>query len=400
MIWTNQKSIKEHLQRLWERGELLRHDIRLCTVIENENENIFPLRLPLKAPNSSELSSKFGEVRQWIAELVATPGIRIEWREVNHRILGKQRLPDSLWLDSREQALAFINKQVEAKCFAELVNITHAQQTRLLPWLHKRPLQALALNEQWPQLLAVVAWLIANPRPHIYLRQIDLPGIHSKFIETHKSVFAELFDMCLPASAIDDTKTGATQFAARYGFLDKPSRIRFRLLDPDLHLIDGTQYADISLDAKNFAQLQLPIQHVFITENEINFLAFPLHPKAIVIFGAGYGWDALAQANWLQQCNLHYWGDIDTHGFAILNQLRHRFPHVNSFLMDQTSLLHHQAMWGHEPQQVLHDLDLLTTEERLVYDQLRDNRLQKNLRLEQEQLGFEWLVECLKNKGV
>ena len=34
------------------------------------------------------------------------------------------------------------------------------------------------------------------------------------------------------------------------------------------------------------------IRRVFITENEINFLAFPRMKEAIVIFGAGYGWDA------------------------------------------------------------------------------------------------------------
>ena len=36
------------------------------------------------------------------------------------------------------------------------------------------------------RLLDVVTWLRAHPRPGIYLRQVDLPGIHSKFIERHK----------------------------------------------------------------------------------------------------------------------------------------------------------------------------------------------------------------------
>jgi hypothetical protein len=49
----------------------------------------------------------------------------------------------------------------------------------------------------------------------------------------------------------------------------------------------------------------------------------------------GYGFDNLAAALWLQQKDIYYWGDIDTHGFAILNQLRGFFPHAVSFLMDQ-----------------------------------------------------------------
>ena len=28
-------------------------------------------------------------------------------------------------------------------------------------------------------------------------------------------------------------------------------------------------------------------------------------------------WDALAKARWLSRCKIHYWGDIDTHGFGL-----------------------------------------------------------------------------------
>ena len=49
----------------------------------------------------------------------------------------------------------------------------------------------------------------------------------------------------------------------------------------------------------------------------------------MVIFGAGYGFEMLAGADWwLQVVGFIYWGDIDTHGFAILDQLRRRFGHV------------------------------------------------------------------------
>ena len=95
---------------------------------------------------------------------------------------------------------------------------------------------------------------------------------------------------------------------------------------------------DVTLDAESFADLDIPVRRVFITENETNFLAFPPACEAIVIFGAGYGWDALATAHWLARCGIHYWGDIDTHGFAILDQLRARFEHVESFLMDRDNL--------------------------------------------------------------
>ncbi len=116
-------------------------------------------------------------------------------------------------------------------------------------------------------------------------------------------------------------------------------------------------------------------------------------PGAIVIFGSGYGWDALAQARWLERCAIHYWGDIDTHGFAILDQLRKCFSHVDSFLMDRASLDAHIAFWGREDKPQRGDLHRLTAEESGLYDDLRNDRIREGLRLEQEHLSFAWVRE-------
>ena len=107
--------------------------------------------------------------------------------------------------------------------FRSLLDATQLQPA-LLPWLQRQPRRALALAEVWPQLLDVVAWLQAHPRPDIYLRQVDLPGIHSKLIEAQRGVLSELLDLALPAEAINTMASGATQFARRYGFRDKPLR--------------------------------------------------------------------------------------------------------------------------------------------------------------------------------
>jgi len=147
--------------------------------------------------------------------------------------------------------------------------------------------------------------------------------------------------------------------------------------------------ADYTISAAAFARLDPAVHRVFITENEINFLAFPPAAESLVVFGAGYGFDALAPAAWLHQRALHYWGDIDTHGFAILDQLRSDFPHVLSFLMDRDTLLAHEDQWVTEPQPTLRDLPLLDGDERRLYDDLRWRRLREEpLRLEQERIAF------------
>ncbi|WP_424859140.1 DUF3322 domain-containing protein [Tepidimonas sp. HKU77] len=392
MSWTTPADLRAQVQRLWDRGDLLRAAVT--------DTVLWPLRLNLKIPSSADLSDRFEAVREWVRAIADTPQVRIEWREWNHRVQGTQRLPVAVWLDTLQDALAFIGKARQAQRFEAVWQQTAATQPVLLAWLSRRPLQALALADRWGRLLAVVAWLQAHPRPGVYLRQVDVPGVDSKFIEGHRGVLAELLDLALPPEVIELDATGVAQFARRFGFLDKPVRIRFRLLDPSLPSLPGClsspqSLPDITLDAASFAALTLPARRVFITENETNFLAFPPAAGAIVVFGAGYGWEPLARASWLHRCELHYWGDIDTHGFAILDHLRGYFPHAASFLMDRETLLAHRLHWGEEPDPARHDLARLTAEETAVYDDLRFDRHQPRLRLEQERVGFGWLCDRL-----
>jgi hypothetical protein len=384
MSWTTSADLRAQVQRVWDRGDLLSAAVSGAV--------LWPLRLTLKAPSAADLSDRFEAVRDWVRTVADTPHVRIDWREWNHRVQGTQRLPAVVWVDSLQDALALTGKVGQAECFERLWQQTVVAQPALLPWMTRRPLHALELADRWERILAIVAWVQTHPRPGVYLRQVDVPGVDSKFIEAHRSVLTELLDSALPPEAVDARASGTAQFARRFGFLDKPVRIRWRLLDPTLPTLPGCGgLPDIALDAESFAALALPVERVYITENETNFLAFPQVVRAIVVFGAGYGWEALARAVWLHRCRLHYWGDIDTHGFAILNQLRGHFPHATSFLMDRETLLAHRPHWGEEPEPARHDLSRLTTEEAAVYDDLRFDRHQPRLRLEQERVGFGWL---------
>jgi hypothetical protein len=380
--WTTVADLRAQVLRRWDKGELL---AELAAPGE-----LFPLRLSLRGPTSSELSERFDEVRAWAAGLqrAGDAGCRLVMREVRHRVIGQNSLPDEAWVDALDDALRLIGKARESRVFQTVLEATQRQPS-LLPWLRRQPLRALALAEAWPQLLGIVAWLQAHPCPGIYLRQVDLPGIHSKLIEAQRGVLAELLDLALPAQSIDATASGASQFARRYGFRDKPQRVRLRFLDPEHPAwVPGTD-ADYTVSRDAFARLAPNVRRVFITENEINFLALPPAAGSLVVFGAGYGFDALAQAAWLQQRDVHYWGDIDTHGFAILDQLRAHVPRARSFLMDHDTLLAHQAQWTLEPQPTQRDLPRLNEAERRLYDDLRWCRLRgEPLRLEQERIAF------------
>jgi hypothetical protein len=388
MRWTTPADLRSQVHRLWDRGVLL-------AALSGQKTG-FPRRLTLKGPDSRDLSDRFPEVRAWIAQLSsAQKHYRIEWRNVRHRVLGTNEIPAAIWIDTLDDALGLIGKRRAAEQFTALVSLTRECHPELVPWLAKRPLRALELADNWPHLLDIVAWLLRHPRPGIYLRQIDLPGVHSKFIERHRVVLGELFDLALPPDKIDTEFTGVDGFCGRYGFRDKPSRVRFRILDSGLALIPADSARDITLTTAAFSELNMPVTNVFVTENEINFLAFPHLRGAIVIFGAGYGFENLAGAPWLRERDIGYWGDIDTHGFAILNQFRGFFPQATSFLMDRRTLLAHRSLWGVEAQPETGTLNRLDPEESALYDELRQHRWGDRIRLEQERIGFNFLLEAL-----
>ena len=389
MNWTKFSDIKGQVNRLWDRGKLL-------TAIVT-GESVFPYRLTLKRPTSADLVEKFVDVRKWVDDLKGGDGkhYRIVWREINHRVVGRNSLPYEIWMDSLEDALALIGKRAEAATFQRMVAETRQRRPELMPWLARYPLKALHLASDWTRFLDIIDWLTAHPRPGVYLRQIDLPGIHTKFIEGHRGVLTELFDLALPPAAMDEAMRGVSGFCRRYGFRDKPLRIRFRILDPRHALVASATDQDITLSDDTFADLRLSLQRVFITENETNFLAFPKMEDSMILFGAGYGFDMLAKAAWLRDCEVYYWGDIDTHGFAILDQLRVRLQQARSFLMDRETLMAHHAHWVTEQAPLKRPLANLSPEENALYEDLWHDRLGRRVRLEQERIGFTWLQRFL-----
>ena len=182
-------------------------------------------------------------------------------------------------------------------------------------------------------------------------------------------------------------------FEPRYGLASKPVQIRFRILDERLAIQGLT---DLAVPAREFAGLDLPVERVFITENEINGVAFPAVPGSLVIFGLGYGLDRLSEVRWLHRRALHYWGDIDTYGFHILDRLRALFPDAQSFLMDRETLLEHAPLWVREGNPYDGELLRLNSAERALYDDLRHNRPGERVRLEQERIPYGWLERALE----
>ncbi len=391
--------IKKKALSRWNQGKVLRSWLGV--------ELIFPLVLPAGKPTTSLLLKNFAQVRSWKSTLESHSlchvghGYRIEYTEINHRQFGHQRLPKSIIFESVDELAAFIGKRGDITRFANILKRIRQQQPGLRNWVERYPLKALTQENNWSRLLAVLEYFKAHPRPGRYLRELDIPDVDTKFIEQHKGLIKELLDIVLPAELIDDTVTGLSRFGfeRRFGLKYPESQIRFRFLDAELAKQYGGQ-DDLSIPLSQFHKLNPRCTKVFITENKINGLSFPAQPQSMVIFGLGYGVTALKDANWLAQKELYYWGDIDTHGFAILSQLRSYFPRVQSLLMDQETLQRFRPLWVKEDSNKRASMDLtaLSVAETKLYDLLRSDYFAECVRLEQERIAYEYLVSRLNTE--
>ena len=389
------EEIRTRARRLWTSGAALRAWLGA--------EDMFPYSVPFRKPSAQEWLERFAELRSEVDRLEAgskarrTAGYAVAFKEVAHRKLGRLRVPESIVFESAADIAACAGESAALARFAEVAEVLRSRQPRLGDWLAEQPLLALEIQGVLPRLSAVVEYFQRHPRPMRYARELGIAGVDSKFIEENRSLLGAWLDRLLPAEAVDATVRGLADsgFERRFGLRCDEPLIRFRWLDRAF-MLDGC-IADATVPLSEFAAYAPACERVFVTENKINFLTLPGCAGSLAIFGGGYAIDRLGSLPWLGEKPLYYWGDIDTHGFAILSRLRRRWAHTRSLLMGRDTLLGHKALWSEEPQdrRCLHELDALDDEERALYDDLRFDRLGERVRLEQERIDYSQVVDAV-----
>jgi len=379
-------------EKLWQSGRLLQAAL--------EQEELFPWSISFRKPGARQQLDHFADIRAWVRTLQAHAGsegdggYQIEYKTINHRQMGVQQLPERIVFAKRDKLLQYIGKR---KAFMRL--LSNAQRSiekypALRDWLLSYPRKFMKAGAYWSQLLAVCDYFSLNPAPGCYMRELDIAGVDSKFIEKHRTILGELFDSILPAEAINQNVSGLRQhgFERRYGLKFEQALVRLRLLDRAQSKEFPVE--DISLPVSQLGQWSISCSRVFITENKINGLSFPRLADSIVIFGLGYGVDSLAEIGWLSDCEIYYWGDIDTHGFSILSRLRHHFPKARALMMDMSTLETHQRLCVEEPANArcTNALTMLMPPEQALYQQLQDS----HQRLEQERIPMRFVMRRIR----
>ncbi|MDA3955342.1 DUF3322 domain-containing protein [Oceanispirochaeta sp.] len=403
MTWGMPGSIKKKYLKRWEGGSLLSEMAQKLVD--------FPLRAPLKMPSSSEMTTQFDEVRRWTRQLeLESAGApwTLERRAVNHRQLGENSLPSALLFQESADLLSFLGKKKEFELFLSLSKKLSSAFPVLRPWSLENPHRLLRHASDLDRLIRILLWVTEHPNPGIYVRQLSLEGVDTKFIEQRRGLLMSLLDRLLDPANIDSRFSGVKNFERRYGFTSRPELIRFRYpfltdgsgsLGGPGNFSDFGAFSDLSVPSDEFCRMQPDVKRVVVVENDISALAFPRVKDTMVLFGRGYHFGTLSEASWLHKKELFYWGDLDSHGFAILAQFRKLFPHTRSILMDRETLLHHEAHWGEEPKGINGMPSGLAREEELLLRDLMENRYGPGVRLEQEFILFSRLEDCLKKLG-
>jgi hypothetical protein len=372
--WTTPADVRAAARKKWDSGDLPRRVV--------SREQWVPLRFAVRGPQPAEIGERLVEVRSWVAAWARAP-LRVEYKRVGGRHFGANEIPCRAWLDTPDDAWKLLGTAGQVRELGELLAAAEAE--RVGDWVVRNPLKALAAADRWDRLLAVVRWIDERQRPDMYLRQVDVPGVDTKFIEAHKGVLGGLLDLRLSSSRVNPD---APDFAGRYGFRRKPALVRFRVAGPARTFHD---FSEMSVRAGEFTSAPSGIRRVYVIENEVTYLAFPVPADAMVIWGQGYAVGVLSPLSWLADLEVIYWGDIDTHGFAILDGLRAAFPHVTSMLMDRATLEAHRPHWGTEEVPSGKVLGRLTPEEAELYAELT----RSHVRLEQERVRFSAIATAL-----
>ncbi len=376
--WTTPDDIAAKVRRRWDDGSLL---------LAYANGDPFdPIAVPLRGPKPSEIGDDIAVARDWVAAL--DDGRRddgrysLHWQSIGGRQIGRNRLPVRAVVSSIEQAWALLGVGSLVRRFDELLALAH-QHPRVREWVVDHPHRALSLAPEMSQLIAAYVWLDGHRQSNRYLREISAPGVDTKFAERHRPVLAAMLGVSSTASG----------FLAGLGLRSKPGLVRLRP-SPSLGF-PGPALTELAVRSDELAQLTVDPRVAVIVENEISYLSIDVPEDGVVIWGKGFEVDRVGRLRWLTGADVVYWGDIDTHGFAILDRLRAWLPRARSALMDRETLLAHRDRWVTEDRSAKSVLTRLTPDEQDLYSELVGDVLGERVRLEQERIDWNWVEQRL-----
>lgn len=303
-------------------------------------ESVFPLPFSFPIPPTSERITERQDALAAIkaAEKTseATGGLTIRWETRDSRHHGVNRVPEALAFETAHDLAVFCGQTAKwaaaiNACDTLVESFPHLGDERVSLALKfaEEPLTILR------QAIGLAKYLAAHPFPGCFARELPLP-LSTKFIEDYRALVRDLVSATCPDSF--RKVPGDTSLETCLG-LAKPLRlIRARFARGILP--SGYPDNHVAFTAEAWSRFDFSeVAAVYVIENQITYLTFPLPPRSVVFWGEGRAVGDLAPILPVVRAKpLFYWGDLDAHGFEILADLRRIHSATRSFLMEAALL--------------------------------------------------------------
>lgn len=349
----------------------------------------WPYRVALGAPSGAALSERFGEHRAAVLALrgwASAAGVQLQ--DASRRVHGTtQLIPTHATIADVDTAAALCGDGWPARLRRGRSRLTALQQQDFLGDLTRVVRDVDTRDDVDFGLLCTTAeWFRRHGHAATGLtpRQVPLPGVHAKWLNTSGHLVAEI-------AGLDGLHLAPGH----------PSRIHFTYLDA-AYLARGGRRHD-SATVGDSAAPAYPPEVVLISENKDTAVGFPAVAGGIAVEGAGAGGRTAAAISWLRECpTVLYWGDLDADGLAILDGYRAARIDARSILMD-VATYDRYAMFGTSRDKHgspitagrRRELAHLTDRERELYLQLTDPAFTGHRRVEQERIPLEHALAAL-----
>ncbi|MNV37489.1 hypothetical protein D3C71_1290110 [compost metagenome] len=292
------------------------------------------------------------------------------------------------------------------------------------------------------RLFALLQWLDAHPHSDLYVRQLPVIGIDTKWVDRARrglvtrlvlrmrGIAGAQSDEDVPtipskcsegsqeAGVVDaqerqpsmdgpsslefaGSENSASGFHAVCGLRAAPNRIRLVVLCPLLRgQLGGLR--DIEAPIEEVARLPLKPRAALIVENLETAYSLEDFEGCVAISRLGNAVGLLKDLPWLHGLPVLYWGDLDTYGFSILALARTVLArmgcHVDTVMMDLATIERHMQLAVAEPTQAVGVVrQKLNEAEWAAYESLLAHRWGVNVRIEQERIPWPFAAQVLRH---
>lgn len=371
----------------------------------------WPLRVQLRPPALSQIGNDLLAVQTWAgqwraaSESGAIPGT-VEW--VSRRVPGMTTFiwPNRLSVASADQALALF-PELRATFERTVTRIDEAVGNPHVAWCSResagvsgvRAIAAIA-DSDWSAALNVIEFLATNAVTDMMVRQLPIPGIGTKWLESpgHAPLILSLM---FPDESRDG-RDPLTHLIQLVGLRTPSPKMNVTLACAELRAsAGGLSHFAASAAVLDASTIKQPTTVLVIENVQPGYTISRDYDGLAVIHGLGKAVSLIGSLRWLHSAErVLYWGDIDRAGLACLDLLRKAGISAHSVLMDNATLDEHLTLCRTTPtQQANYAIpEFLFADEVQLYERLNTYHRTHGveLQLEQERIGAPTIVAAVE----